>query len=643
MKQYYTIGMAGHIDHGKTTLTKALTNIDTDRLREEKERSISIELGYAPIDLGDKIQASIVDVPGHERFIRQMIAGVSGIDLVILVVAADEGVMPQTKEHMEILSFLGIEYGMIAVTKIDRVDEEMLELVKDDIREEVSGTLFEKSEMFFIDSISQKGISQFKASIKGTLPTEPKRNIRAPFRLPIDQVFTIQGQGTIVRGTIVEGKVTEGERLYLLPKGVTVRSRQIQVQNHRTTEAYSGQRAALNLGGITTNEIRRGDVLTASKTLQPTTTIDVVFRSVNDIQYPLKQRTVVKLHTGTTEAMGSIIFFDRNELTEKDTDEVLCQIRLHEPISVLRGDRCIIRRPTPAETIGGGWIIDAQGQRYRFGDETVEMLTQKMESSTRERIISVLQQHTILSMEQLAKLSGVEHQAVSNEVHELQDEGIIVELGKNSLTLNDIVQWAFDELTAFLTSYHEKHSMRIGISKAELISSLQSRFPEELIEFVVEKAISSNSIEKNNHYLALPQFTPFFPAKWAKRFEGVLTELERDEINTKTLQEYFKSQQLPVDYLEEFKRFLKDSKIGYSLDEAHYIHCEVFHHTLMKLHEQTNDSFTVQEAKSIVDVSRKYLILFLELLDRQKYTIRVENERKWVQSNIEAFKQQRNK
>ena len=403
----YTIGMAGHIDHGKTSLTKALTNVDTDRLKEEKERNISIELGYAPLKIDDELHVSIIDVPGHERFIRQMIAGVAGIDLVILVIAADEGVMPQTKEHLEILSFLGIEKGIIAISKIDRVDEELLELVQEDIRENLEGTVFESAPFVLVDSLSKKGLEELKQEIKKELEHMEMRDARGPFRLPIDQVFTVQGQGTIVRGTVYEGIVEKGSSLQVLPQGIPVKVRQIQVHHEQTEAAKAGQRAALNLGGISKHEIARGDVLVSSEHFLVTDTLDITTKFVSDLASPVKQRAPIKLHTGTTEVMGKIVFFDRNEVVEEE-NEVVCQLRLDHPIVCKRGDRFILRRPTPVETIGGGWIIDPKGSKYRFGEDTVNMLMQKKEGTPNERVLSILKEKALMTFEALLKFSSMD-------------------------------------------------------------------------------------------------------------------------------------------------------------------------------------------------------------------------------------------
>ena len=394
--------MAGHIDHGKTSLTKALTNVDTDRLKEEKERQISIELGFAPLYEDEEIQISVIDVPGHERFIRQMIAGVAGIDLVVLVVAGDEGVMPQTREHLDILGFLGIRNGIVAITKIDRVDEEFVDLVKDDIFEELQGTVFENSPFVLVDSLSMKGIDELKNLIVDTLKEQEMRDVKGAFRLPIDQVFTVKGQGTVVRGTVYEGSVEEGQTLMIMPKGIEVRGRQLQVHHKPAKKAFAGQRVAINLSNVTKEDLERGDVVVSSEHFNVTRTIDVAIRVVEDLDYMVKQRMPIKCHIGTAEVMGRIVFFDRNDLKEEN-GEILCQLRLEHEIVTKRGDRFIIRRPSPQETIGGGWVIDPRGEKYRFGVQTIEELEKKKVGTPKERMIAALTEGKSLILSELIK------------------------------------------------------------------------------------------------------------------------------------------------------------------------------------------------------------------------------------------------
>lgn len=624
----YTIGMAGHIDHGKTSLTKALTNVDTDRLKEEKERNISIELGYAPLKIDDELHVSIIDVPGHERFIRQMIAGVAGIDLVILVIAADEGVMPQTKEHLEILSFLGIEKGIIAISKIDRVDEELLELVQEDIRDNLQGTVFESAPFILIDSLSKKGMEELKGQIKKELEHKEMRDARGPFRLPIDQVFTVQGQGTVVRGTVYEGIVEKGSTLQVLPQGIPVKVRQIQVHHEQTETAKAGQRAALNLGGISKQEIARGDVLVSSEHFLVTDTLDIAIQFVSDLASPVKQRAPIKLHTGTTEVMGKIVFFDRNEVVDEE-NEVVCQLRLDHPIVCKRGDRFILRRPTPVETIGGGWIIDPKGSKYRYGEETVNMLLQKKEGTPNERVLSILKEKALMNFEALLKFSSMDKEDLT-AILDAEIGSTIFELGSGEYALYSDFEYIKNRMEEKLTEYHEEFSLRAGFNKAEIVHSLSSLYPKRLLEFVIEKLVEEGFLNKQEQYIQLATFSPDYPEKWSKRMETVVDTIQKDEIEVQPFEQYLKNEKIPEQYKDDLKHYLIQTKIAVALDENHLVSIEAIHKKADLLKSKTGEEFTIKDAKDVLGLSRKYLIPLLELFDTLKLTRRVEDKRKWV-------------
>ncbi|MGG1674421.1 selenocysteine-specific translation elongation factor [Neobacillus sp. NRS-1170] len=623
-KRYFTIGMAGHIDHGKTSLTKALTNVDTDRLKEEKERQISIELGFAPLYEDKEIQISVIDVPGHERFIRQMIAGVAGIDIVVLVVAADEGVMPQTREHLDILKFLGVKNGLIAITKIDRVDEEFIELVKDDILEELTDTVFEDSPFVLVDSLSHKGISEIKELIIQTLKEQEMRDAKGAFRLPIDQVFTVKGQGTVVRGTVYEGTVEEGQTLLIMPKGIEVRSRQIQVHHNPAQKAYAGQRAAINLSGVSKEDLERGDVLVSSEHFIVTKTIDVAIRIVDELEHLVKQRMQIKLHIGTAEVMGRIVFFDRNEIKEEN-GEILCQLRLEEEILTKRGDRFILRRPSPQETIGGGWVIDPRGQKYRFGNQTIEELEKKKAGSPKERITAALFEAKSLPLTELIKRTALVEATLNNH---LGDEEFVLYNGKEyslRLVINSIEEDIFDRLQEF----HQTYSMKQGLNKAELLQSMQKRFPKSLLDYVIENGITNGIFKRRGQFVSLASFVPHVTKSWAKRTENMLLEMKSDGLKVRYVKDYFNAAGIPENILPDLKRFLADEALIVPLDEQFAYHGDVFAAAVEKLHRQTGTEFDVGEAKEVLELSRKYMIPFLERLDAQGLTKRVENKRVW--------------
>jgi selenocysteine-specific elongation factor len=624
-KRFFTIGMAGHIDHGKTSLTKALTNVDTDRLKEEKERQISIELGFAPLyDDGD-IQISVIDVPGHERFIRQMIAGVAGIDLVVLVVAADEGVMPQTREHLDILRFLGIRNGIVAITKIDRVEEDFIELVKDDILQELKGTVFENSPFVLVDSLSKKGIDELKNLIIQTLKEQDTRDTTGPFRLPIDQVFTVKGQGTVVRGTVYEGAVEEGQPLKILPKGIEVRARQIQVHHQPAEKAFAGQRAAINLSGVSKEELERGDVLVSSEHFTVTRTIDVAIRIVEDLENRVKQRMPIKLHIGTAEVMGRIVFFDRNEVKEEN-GEILCQLRLDEEIVTKRGDRFILRRPSPQETIGGGWVIDPNGEKYRFGMKTIEELEKKKEGTPKERVISVLSEIKSAGFEELMKRTSLDRETLKDV---FEDESFIFYHGKE-YTLATIVKEVEEEIYDQLESFHEQSPMKQGVNKAELVQMLQKTYPRTLIEHVLERGVESGVFGRREQFVFLGKFEPHVPKNWQKRVENMLEELKKDCLKVRYFTDYTESAGIPDSLVGDLKSYLEEQGLIVPLDGEYNWHGGYFNEAVKRLKEQTGTEFEVGDAKQVLDLSRKYLIPFLERLDALELTKRVDNKRIWL-------------
>ncbi|HET7580499.1 MAG TPA: selenocysteine-specific translation elongation factor [Bacillales bacterium] len=633
-KRYYTVGMAGHIDHGKTELTKALTQVDTDRLKEEKQRGVSIELGYAPFQINEDMQVSIIDVPGHEKFIRQMIAGVAGIDLVVLVIAADEGVMPQTEEHIEILSFLGIREAVIAITKVDKVDDELLELVQEDVKEATAGTSFESANIVCVDSVSKRGIPELTKTIEEKLAGIPEKNANGPFRLPIDQVFTIQGQGTVVRGTVFEGMVKESDTLKVLPQNKEVRVRQLQVQHERMKEARAGQRAALNLGGISRNDLGRGDVLVSSHHYLTTQRLDVSIRAVGDLAFPLKQRAPVKIHIGTAIVMGRIIFFDRKRL--ESGDHILCQLELEEPVVAKREERFIVRRPTPMETIGGGWVIDAQAEKHRFGDQTVAQLKKKKEGTPEDRIIDVLRDIPVQSEQELLQQTGLEHDALTEALHSLQRDGKVQEMTDGSYAPTDLLQEQQDQIIDQLKDYHDRFPLRAGVDKAEIVQS--SSVPAKMTEAVIEALKKDGRVRQHGQFLALADFSPAFPEQWAKRMKEVTTQLKTQQLQVETWDELTSKQNLPEDLREDLKRYLLQQGLAYKLDDERLVHKDALSEAVQLLLQQTEDTaFALKQAKDTLGLSRKYLIPFLELLDRLRFTVRDGNERKWVKSTVDEY------
>ncbi|WNB90280.1 selenocysteine-specific translation elongation factor [Bacillus sp. NEB1478] len=623
----YTIGMAGHIDHGKTTLTKALSGIDTDTLKEEKARKITIEPGFAPFKLTDDLHTSIVDVPGHEKLIRQMIAGVAGIDLVLLVIAADEGVMPQTKEHFEILSFLNIQNGIIVVTKSDLIDEEIRLLVEDDIIELTTDSAFEHLPVYFVDSISMNGIDDLKDAIAKKLRSTKTRSANGTFRMPLDHIFTVKGQGTVVRGTIFEGEVKEGEELEIQPGGEKVKIRKLQVHKTKVVSAIAGQRTAINISGGAKSEWKRGHVLLTPNSCSVSNTIDLVLTTGKGWAGKLKQRSLIKFYTGTAELMGKLILFDRNEL-EPSTEQVFCQVRLDELIVTKRGDPFIIRRPSPEETIGGGEVIDPNGEKYKFGVETSKMLKEKFEGTPQERILQTLQKEGSLNKQELKKLAGISAE-IDNVLNEsVKNQRIICINGfyMSFLTFNSLEE----ELRLKLEAYHRAHSLRPGVPKAEMVQSLNPHLHQKAIQGFIEMMIDQGMIKISDQFMHLPDFTPYYPSKWEKRMIQVTGILEEMGIEPKDLLSIYRSQQLPEELYSDFKYFLLKNDRAHILYDDVLIGSKALARTVAILKENTDLQFTVQDAKNALHLSRKFLIPVLECMDSKGYTVRDEALRKWV-------------
>lgn len=627
---YFTIGMAGHIDHGKTTLTKALTNVETDRLKEEKERKVSIEPGYAPLHIKEDSHISIVDVPGHERFIRQMIAGVAGIDLIILVIAADEGVMPQTKEHLQILEFLGVQQCIIAVSKIDHVDEELLTFAVEDIKENLEQTVFTEAPLICVDSVSGKGIDALQQAILQETEKTEYRDTYGSFRLPIDQVFTVKGQGTIVRGTIYEGIVQKDSKLTILPEGYKTRPRQIQAHNQEKQVARAGQRTAINLGGIEKNDIQRGDVLVSSDHFLVTNTIDVSLQLVDNLSSPLKQRMPVKVHAATSEVMGKIVFFDRNEASQTN-DSILCQIRLAEDIVVRRGDRFILRRPSPVETLGGGWVIEPKGGKYRFGEATVDMLRQRKEGTPEDRIKDALATYKLLDLKQLIQHTSLNELEIKAAVDQGIETGELLNIPGNRYALAEDLTKLWDTVKQQVDSYHTTYPMRLGIGKAEMTQSLRQLFPNSLIQYGLDAMVAAGDIIKDQQFLALPNFTPHFPAAEKSQMEALMNRLRDDGLYVKKWDDYAHVTTLSKEWFKELGTYIIHTRQAYPLTDDLLVHHQTVTTNVETLKAHTSTTFGLKEAKNILQVSRKYLIPFLELLDQLKITIRNEDERKWKQ------------
>jgi selenocysteine-specific elongation factor len=509
------IGTAGHVDHGKSSLVEALSGINPDRLAEERARQMTIDLGFAWLTLPNGEEIGIVDVPGHRDFIENMLAGVGGIDAVLFVVAADEGVMPQTREHLAIIDLLQIEHGVVALNKIDLVDEDWLELVESEVRETLNTTRLATAPLVRVSAKTRQGLDTLILALQNQLVNLPERTNRGRPRLPIDRVFTLSGFGTIVTGTLLDGNLEVGAECEILPKGIKTRIRGLQTHKKKEALASPGSRTAANLAGVSVDQIRRGDVLVKTGTFQPTQRLDVRFRLLADVSSPLKHNLEIKFFHYTSEVLGRVRLLGVEEL--KPGEEGWLQIELQHPIVAVRGDRFILRRPSPPETLGGGEILDPFPlRRYkRFGEEWRERLAALSLGDPGEVILRLLQRHEWLNFEQILQHTNFSAEVVSQALHNLLKENQIIDPlqrflkgGKESRETPLVARsqwetWQKKALT-LLEEYHQTYPLRRGMPREELKKRLNLSTP--LFQALLQELARQNCLQEEQVLLTQKGF-----------------------------------------------------------------------------------------------------------------------------------------
>lgn len=473
--KHIVMGTAGHVDHGKTALIKCLTGVDTDRLKEEKERGITIELGFASLSLPDGRVLGVVDVPGHERFVRNMVAGAAGIDLVVMVIAADEGVMPQTREHLQICTLLGIRKGFVALTKIDTVDEAWLTLVREDVREFLRGTFLEDAPVVPVSSLTGAGFPELIETIGRVADEVEEAADVGLFRLPVDRVFTMKGFGTVVTGTLMSGRVTTGEEVEIFPVGLRARVRGIQVHNRSVDTAEEGQRTAVNLQGVDRAVIERGYLLAGKGTLAASQRLDCVYHHLAGAARKLKNRTLVRLHTGTSEVMARMILLDRDEL--EPGEEGNAQLVLDAPLAVVAGDRFVVRSYSPVTTVGGGVILDPLSAKHkRFTEGVLEEFRLLSGGGEIERLAVVMARAGIggITEPRLVVRTGIRRAELRRHLEGMFSarSAILVDREETRVLSGPVYTRLQAGIIGELKGYHERFPLKEGISREELRTTL---------------------------------------------------------------------------------------------------------------------------------------------------------------------------
>ena len=505
------VGTAGHIDHGKTTLIKALTGRNTDRWEEEQRRGITIDLGFTYFDLKNGDRVGIIDVPGHEKFINNMVAGVVGMDLVLLVVAADEGIMPQTREHMDILGLLGIKKSILVINKCDLVDEEWLELVEEEIQEELEGTFLEGAPVVKVSAATGQGLDELTDTIQQLMSDEVvAKDTQTIPRLPIDRAFTLSGFGTIITGTLISGTITREDVLEMYPIGKECKIRNIQVHGQNQDKCYAGQRVAINLSNVKKKEIRRGCVLAPKNSMKNTDLLDVKLKVLEDSMRILTNHERLHLYTGTSEILCRAVLLDKEQIGPGE--EGLVQLRLEEEIAVKRGDRFVVRFYSPMETIGGGIVLEPNPVRKkRFDAQAIEELKKKESGSLGDVMELQIKEHgdTMITLAELAKVMAHSVDELKEYLEELEESGAIFvfPMKKDTYLWHRDSEFAVrQKIEETLQKYHSEHPYRYGMKKAEIHNTFLKKIKPNIFDAYIERMTGENVYGRREEYLSLPGY-----------------------------------------------------------------------------------------------------------------------------------------
>ncbi len=612
----FVLGTAGHIDHGKSALVRALTGIDPDRLHEEKERGMTIDLGFAWLRLPSGHELGIVDVPGHERLIKNMVAGVGGIDLALLIVDASEGVMPQTREHLAILDLLDIKRGVVVLTKRDLVSEDWLELVKAEVEKLLEPTSLSKSPVVSVSVVTGEGLSDLVSAIDRLIASvPPKRDVGRP-RLPIDRVFTIAGSGTVVTGTLVDGSLTVGQEVEIVPPGLRARIRGLQSHKTRLNNIPPGNRVGANLVGIAKSELARGDVLTSLGWLLPTTRLVGELRLITYLRRPLKHNATVSFYTGTTQALARVRLLEKPELSPGET--TLACFSLSKSVALVRGDRFIIR--FPEETLGGGKVVESHIRRYhRFTPKVIKGIKDRAQGSAVEVILAILEGKQPL--ESSAILAQVDLPAIELGIalESLIKHGKVIAIGRgeNRLVFT-VAGWEHmtSEVTGTLQRYHQNFPSRAGMPQAELSSRLKMGTHRQL---VLQKLLESGVIAVEGVMVRLPNHQVQLTRDQQKSLETFLGSLNEHPYSSP-------ASLIPEpDLLNLLIARRQIVKVANDVVFSASAYTEMV--AMVTSHLKVNGRVTVAEVRDMFNTSRKYAVALLEYLDGIKVTRRVGDER----------------
>lgn len=632
MKQII-LGTAGHIDHGKTSLIKAVTGVNTDRLKEEQERGITIELGFAAIDLPSGQHLGIVDVPGHEKFVKNMVAGATGIDIVVMVIAADEGVMPQTREHMEICTLLGIRHGFVALTKTDMVDEEWLEMVTEDVREFLLGTFLEEAPIVPVSSVTKDGIEDFTKTLDELSAKIPVHKPSSLFRLPVDRVFSMKGFGTVITGTLVSGAITPGENIEIYPSGITSKVRGVQVHNESVEKAQTGMRTAINFQGLDKTAVNRGEVVSTPGALKPSYMQDVSLDYLNSNKKPIKNRARIRFHTGTSEVMGILALLDRDELAPGE--KTVAQVRLDEPVAVVRDDRFVIRSYSPVRTVGGGRILNPVPVKHkRFREDIITGLNGILETVP-EPIISFHAASTGyqgVSFADLKLMTNLADKKLETVISALlsKKELMLIDRDNRIYIHGSNFEHIRKETTGHLEAYHGTNPLKAGMPKEELKSKLPAILGQKLFTLIINHMVKEEALVVEEETVRLATHKVSLAADQSGVCKKILASYRDSGLQPPYFKELSKSYAIDPADAKDVLVLLVDSGDIIKVKEDLYFDAGAVEELQGRLVNflQENGEITTPQFKDMTGASRKYVIPLIEYFDSKNVTIRIGDIRK---------------
>lgn len=627
------LGTAGHIDHGKSSLIKALTGIDPDRLKEEKLRGITIELGFASLTLPTGQLLGIVDVPGHERFVRHMVAGATGMDLVALVIAADEGVMPQTREHLEICQLLKVKQGLVVLTKVDLVEADWLELVEEEIREALAGTFLEGAPIVRFSAVTGEGTETLLATLAELAAQVPPKPAGGIFRLPVDRVFTIKGFGTVVTGSVISGRLRVGDAVMVYPPLFKARVRSLQTHGAAVEEIPAGSRAAVNLQGLEKEELERGMVVATPGSLIPSRRLDAWLEVLESAPRPLKHRQAVRFHTGTSERLAVPLLLDADELPPGASGYV--QFILREAVALKPGDRFVIRNLSPAVTWGGGQILHVNPSRHKRHQKGVLSGLQTLEQGAPEaQVLFYLKEAgpAGLSRPELAAMLPWDPPVLAHLLQALVQQGqaLLYDPENQRYLLTATAQTLEEEILQHLKAYHQQHPLKPGLSKEELRRKLPPQMEVRLFNYLLARLTQANHIALERDLVRLSGHRVQLAGDQQETTRRLEVLYRQGQLSPPTLKEVEAALKLPLNQIQPLLRVLVNQGNLAKVKEDLYFHAEALAGLKAALVDflKKNKEISVMQFKELTQTSRKFTIPLLEYFDTNRVTVRVGEARR---------------